>query len=56
MDDAADDPTIINPLSTGLILRKVLLDGSPSLIIKPENLTHPQPPRHQTIPWNHIVY
>ena len=40
MDDAADNPTVVNTMSPRLVLRKVRLDRRPRLITQPENFPH----------------
>ena len=40
MDDTADDPTIIHPARTGLVLRKMGGNRRPGIITQPKNLAH----------------
>lgn len=40
MDDAADDPAVINPSGAGLVRWKMRIDRTPRIIVQPENLSH----------------
>lgn len=55
MQDAADDPSVIDPARTRLVLWKVRLDRRPRLVVQPKK---PAPPRlrRKTTAGNLICY